>query len=272
MADLSPEFKAIKDRMKAGWMAGDFGVVAKFIEAEAEAFVARRPIQPGMRVLDVACGTGNSAIPAARAGAVVTGVDIATNLLEQGRARADQAGVRVQFDEGDAEELPYPDASFDFVITMFGAMFAPRAERAAAELIRVCRPGGQIAMANWTPTGFVGKQFRMLAVHVPPSPLVPPSVLWGDEATVRQRLRDGIADLRATRITTRFVFPFSIPETVDFFRRYFGPTQKAFEALPEERHPALRRDMEALYEEHNTATDGTVNVAAEYLEVVATRG
>lgn len=156
MTAVPSEIEALKARLKASWMAGDFGQIAKYSEPFAEQFITRRAIQPGMQVLDVVCGTGNLAIPAARAGAIVTGVDIATNLLEQARSRAKAEGLNIQFDQGDAEQLPYPDASFDFVVSMFGAMFAPRPEMVAAELVRVCRSGGRIAMANWTSDGFIG--------------------------------------------------------------------------------------------------------------------
>src|SRR5918997_2114650 len=157
MSTINPEMESLKTRLKAMWMAGDFGQVAKHIETGAEEFIARLALKPGVRLLDVACGSGNLAIPAARAGAIVTGVDIATNLLEQARARAESEGLKIQFDEGDAEKLPYADASFDIVVSMFGAMFAPRPELVAAELVRVCRPGGRIAVADWTPGGFVGR-------------------------------------------------------------------------------------------------------------------
>jgi len=174
MSTPNPEMESLKAKLKATWMAGDFGQIAKQIEQGAEEFIARLELKPGVRLLDVACGSGNLAIPAARAGAIVTGVDIATNLVEQARARAEAEGLKIQVDEGDAEDLPYDDASFDEVVTMFGAMFAPRPERVAAELVRVCRPGGRIAMANWTPTGFTGQMFKIGATHVPPPPNMPP--------------------------------------------------------------------------------------------------
>jgi SAM-dependent methyltransferase len=265
------DIETLKARLKATWVAGDFGQIAKMLESHAEEFMARRNIQPEMRVLDVACGSGNLAIPAAKAGALVTGVDIAPNLVEQARIRAENEGVKAQFDEGDAENLPYPDASFDLVVTMYGAMFAPRPERTAAELVRVCRPGGQIAMANWTPTGFTGKMFKLIASHVPPPSGMPSPVLWGDEATVRERLRDGITGLQLMPVRVLFESPFSVPETIEFWRTYYGPTHRAFAALPEDRQPALRRDLEDLWTQHNLATDGTTSVESEYLEVVATR-
>ena len=271
MTNTSSEFETLKARLKATWMAGDYGQIAKHVEHIGEQFIARRAITSGMRVLDVACGTGSLTIPAAKAGATVTGVDIATNLLEQARARAKHEGLNIQFDEGDAEQLPYPDASFDLVVSQFGAMFAPRPERVAAELTRVCRPGGKIAMANWTPRGFSGQMFKATGAHVPPPPGVPPAVLWGDETTVRERLRDGISHLQFTPLMASVKFPFSVPETVEFFRLYYGPTQRAFAALPADKQPALRHDMENLWAQHNQATDGTTHVEADYLEVVAPR-
>ena len=162
-AGTSSEMDALKTKLRATWIAGDFGQIAKYYTDEAEDFINRLNLKPGMKVLDVACGTGNLALPAARAGADVTGVDIAPNLVEQARENAKREGLNVQFDEGDAEALPYDDASFDAVVTMFGAMFAPRPELVAAELKRVCRPGGFIAMANWTPAGFIGQMFKTMS-------------------------------------------------------------------------------------------------------------
>ena len=178
----APDISMIKAQMKAIWMAGDFGQIAKFTEPTAAAFIKRRGLKQGMQVLDAACGTGNAAIPAAKAGAYVTGVDIAPNLLEAARERARRERLNIRFDEGDVEALPYADASFDLVVSMFGAIFAPRPERAAAELIRVCRPGGQIAMANWTPGGFIGEQHEALARHLPAPPGRRNPIEWGDEA------------------------------------------------------------------------------------------
>jgi len=271
MSVTDSEMDSLKKRLRAMWMAGDFGQVAKYTAPSAEEFIARLALRPGAHVLDVACGSGNLAIPAARAGAVVTGVDIAANLLEQGRARAAAEGLTIQFDEGDAEALPYPDASFDVVVSMFGAMFAPRPERVAAELVRVCRPGGRIALANWTPEGFIGHMFKLTGRHVPPPPGMPPPVRWGDEETVRERLREGVADLQMTRRVCLFDYPFPPAEVVEFFRTFYGPTQRAFAALDSDGQAALRSDLERLWSEHNRATDGTTRVEAEYLEVVATR-
>jgi SAM-dependent methyltransferase len=252
-------------------MAGDFGQIAKATASGAEEFIKRLNLQPGMKVLDVACGSGNLSLPAARAGATVTGVDIAPNLIYQARENAEREGLKIQFDEGDAEALPYRDASFDAVVTMFGAMFAPRPEVVAAELKRVCRPGGFIAMANWTPTGFVGRMFKTMSTHVPPPKGMAPPLMWGDPEIVRERLRDGFSKVDATERLLTFKFPFPPADVVQHFRKYFGPAQKAFESLDENAQLALRRDLERLWTENNKATDGTTSAESAYLEVIAER-
>jgi SAM-dependent methyltransferase len=265
------ELSALKTKLRAVWSAGDFGQIAKYYVNDAADFIKRLNLKPGMTVLDVACGTGNLAIPAARTGASVTGVDIAPNSVEQARQNAKAEGLNAKFDEGDAEALPYADASFDAVVTMFGAMFAPRPELVASELKRVCRPGGFIAMANWTPSGFIGQMFKITSKHVPPPPGMPAPVLWGVEETVRERLGEGISklDTRLQKIT--WVFPFSPAEVVEHFRLYYGPAQKALGSLDDEKGAALRKDLEELFTTNNEATDGTTRVEAEYLEVVAVR-
>ena len=272
MSATNPEMESLKTRLKGMWMSGDFGEVARRIEASAEEFIARLELKPGTRVLDVACGTGNLAVPAARAGAIVTGVDIATNLIEQARARDASEGLAIQFDEGDAEKLPYEDAAFDVVVSMYGAMFAPRPELVASELTRVCRPGGRIVMANWTPEGFIGQMFKATGKHVSPPPNMPSPLQWGAEGTVRERLREGIADLKIDRRMCVFNYPFTPAEVVEFFRLYYGPTQRAFAALDDDAQAALRKDLEQLWSEFNEATDGTTYVRGEYLEITATRG
>ncbi|HKQ79227.1 MAG TPA: methyltransferase domain-containing protein [Blastocatellia bacterium] len=270
--DMAPEMEALKAKLKATWMSGDFDRIAQSYASGAAEFVARLALQPGERVLDVACGTGNLSFPAARSGAQVIGMDIAPNLLETARVRAQAEGLEIRFDEGDAERLPYEDAAFDTVITMFGAMFAPRPEKAAAELIRVCRSGGRVAMANWTPAGFIGQMFKTISAHVAPPPGISSPVRWGDEETVRERLRDGVTSLQLTRRLISFEFPWAAPEVVEFWRAWYGPTHRAFAALDETGQQALRHDLEALWSEHNQATDGTTHVESEYLEVVAARG
>ena len=269
--EMAPEMEKLKARLKATWMSGDYGTFAKYLEPGAMEFLARLDVQPGTRMLDVACGAGQTSVPAARAGARVTGVDIATNSIEQARARAREEGLDVRFDEGDAEMLPYEDASFDLVVSLFGAMFAPRPEQVASELVRVCRPGGRIVMGNWTPEGFVGQMFKVIGKHVPPPPLMPSPLLWGAEATVRERLRDGVAELRLTKRQYPFYYPFPPSEVVEHFRTYYGPMNRAFSALDDARRDALRRDLEQLWTEHNSDTDGTTRYDSEYLEVVAVR-
>jgi SAM-dependent methyltransferase len=262
----------LRERMRATWMAGDFGKIAEFSAAEAELFVDSLGIQPGMEVLDVACGTGNLAIPAARKGARVTGVDIAPNLLEQARARASAEGLQITFQEGDAEQLPFPDADFDVVMTMFGAMFAPDPERVAAELARVCRHGGKVAMANWTPDGFTGKMFRLTGRYLPPPVELPAPTLWGDEAVASLRLTsNGVRVDSIRRRILLFDYPFPPRGVVQFFRDHFGPTRVAFSRMDEARQAEYRDDLEKLWAEHNEARNGKTLIQNEYLEVIGTR-
>ena len=271
MGTTAPDINALKARMRDVWMAGDFGVIARFVAESEKEFVTRLPIEKDTRLLDVACGTGNTTIPAAQRGANVVGVDIAPNLLEQGRTWARKAGVEVDFREGDAEQLDFPDASFDIVISVFGAMFAPRPERVAAELLRVTRPGGMIAMGNWTPTGFVGSMFALNARYVPPPAGIPAPSLWGEEAVVRQRLGDGIKRFDFSRRIAQFRYPMSPREVVQVFITYFGPTKTAFARLDAQTQAAFAADLEKLWCTHNQATDGSTAIDAEYLEVQATR-
>jgi SAM-dependent methyltransferase len=271
MSTAPVDLVALKERLRATREAGDFGVIAQMAEDEEEKFVERLDIRPGMRVLDVACGTGNTALPIAKRGADVLGVDIAANRIEQARVRAAGAGLGTRFEVGDAEQLEAPDASFDLVVSVFGAMFAPRPDVVAAELKRVCKPSGRIVMGNWTPGGHAGQMFKLTGKHVPTPPGMMPPALWGDEATVRERFRDGISDLRMTHRYLTMRFPFDEAAVVEHFRTYFGPTIRAFAALDAAGQEALRRDTEALWQENNLATDGTVQVESEYLEVIATR-
>ena len=268
-----PSIEQIKSSMRSTWMAGDFGQVAKTIARGAEAFVARLPLNPASRVLDVACGTGNVAIPLARAGHEVTGVDIASNLITQARDRAAAEHLPIRFDEGDAEQLPYPDGSFDAVVTMFGAMFAPRPELVVAEMARVLRPGGLLAMANWNPGSFSGAMFRVGGEHVPGPPGIPPPVLWGEEKVVRERLSPFFRDVRTELISINFDLPTNPAGAVAFFRRFFGPTQVAFSRLDEAGQAAFAADLEALWSGANRSPDPDKNtlVRNEYLEVTAVR-
>ena len=272
MNSSTPGMDELKERLRSTWIAGDYGQLPKKNKAQSqwtEDLISRLAIGPGTKLLDVACGTGNLCIFAARMGATATGIDIAPNLLEQARAKAESEGLEIRFDEGDAEQLPYVDASFDMVVSVFGAMFAPRPERVAAEMIRVCRPGGQIAMANWTPEGFTGEVFRTAARYVPPPEGMPSPLMWGDEDTVQERFGEHVSDLQLTRRMFPIEFPFDETETVEFFRTYFGPVKLTFEALDPEKQAGLREDLERLWKDNNRATDRTTNVEAEYLEVIA---
>jgi len=224
-------------------------------------------------VLDAACGTGNLAVVAARRGCVVSGVDFASNLLKQARIRAGMEGLRIDFQEGDVEAIPFADGEFHFVVSMFGVMFAPRPDVVASELARVTKPGGQVALACWTPTGFLGKMFNIFKAHLPPPPAGIPSPMgWGDEATVRSRLGNAFTNVRLIRRMARMRYPFPPAETVEFFRQYYGPTQRAFASLDETAQAALRRDLVELQATNNVAANtGATEVMAEYLETVAVR-
>jgi len=268
---MTTEMETLKTKLKATWISGDFGRIAESFTDGAAEFVERLNLKPGISVLDVACGSGNQSIPAARTGANVTGMDIAPNLVEQARKRAQKENLEIKFDEGDAENLPYADASFDVVMTMFGAMFAPRPELVSAELVRVCRPGGLIAMANWTPTGFIGQMFKIVGKHIAPPQNMPSPLLWGDEASVRERLGGEVSEINFKPRLITFTFPFGVSETVEFWREFYGPTHKAFAALDENAQTALRHDLEKLWSENNLAGDGTTRVESEYLEVAAFR-
>lgn len=268
---MTTEMEALKSKLRATWIAGDFGEIARSIAKGGEDFVERLNITPGMKVLDVACGTGNLAIPAARTGANVTGLDIAPNLIEQARANAEAEGLNAKFEVGDAEAMPYADGEFDVVMTMFGAMFAPRPDVTASELVRVCAPGGRIAMANWTPAAFTGQMFKTNAKYVTPPAGMPSPLLWADEAAVRERFAEGVSDLQMTRREITFTYPFGPAEVVEHFRKYFGPTQKSFESLDDAAQDALRKDLVELWTEHNHANDGTTSVTSEYLEVIAVK-
>jgi ubiquinone/menaquinone biosynthesis C-methylase UbiE len=262
--------ESLKTRLKTTWEAGDFAEIAKGIEAPAQAFIDRLDIKPGMKVLDVACGSGNLAVLAAKNGAVVTGIDIADNLIEAAKNRAAAEGLEITFEQGDAEDMPYPGDSFDLVITMFGAMFAPRPDVAAKELVRVCKSGGRIAMANWTPAGFAGQMFKLSGKYLPPPPM-PSPVLWGVPDEVKARFGDAVSDLRMTPQLADMQFNVSSDDTVELFKKYFGPTVMAFKAIDPIRHHELTGDMSTLWRENNLGADAKTHVKSEYLEVIAVK-
>ena len=260
----------IKARQQKTWSSGDYGAVAALIQPIAEGLVQAADLTAGSRVLDVATGTGNAAIAAARCLCTVTGVDYVPELLDRGRARSAAEHLPVDFVEGDAEALPAADGDFDAVLSVVGVMFAPDQERAAAELTRVCRPGGTIALANWTPDGFVGELFRTVGRRVPPPPGVRAPVEWGSEPRLRELFGDRVGDLRITR--RQFVFRFRSPaDFADYFRAHYGPTLKAFEALDDDNGKLLHADLVELAARSDVATDGSTRIPAAYVEVLATR-
>ena len=264
----APSTQDVKAAMKAMWMAGDFGVIAKMNQEWGDNFVARLGLKPGMKVLDVACGTGNQALPAARTGAHVTALDIATNLLEQARARAKTEGLDIDFIEGDAQELPFPDNHFDVVYSMFGAMFAPRFDRVAAEFIRVCKPGGLIAMGNWTPDSVPGHLFKASAKYAPPPPGMQPPSLWGVEEVVRQRFGSAV-DLKTQPRSERAQFDMPPAEVVELFSQVFGPTKMTLARLDPETQARFKAEMTGIYTAVNRHPNGGTEHDAEYLEVHA---
>lgn len=265
------DFAAVKQRQQATWASGDYAVVAARILFQAEHLCETAELQAGWRVLDVATGSGNAALAAARRGCDVVGIDYVPALLERGRIRAAAEHLDAEFVDGDAEDLPFPSASFDAVTSIYGVMFAPNHKRAAAELARVCRPGGRIALACWTPGGFIGETFRLFSRYLPPAPGLQPPVCWGDEDYQRVLFGDSAASLTTYRRTAIFRYR-SAEENIDFFRTYYGPTLRAFEALAPERRDELHRDLAELARRYNrNAGAGPLAIGADYLETVIIR-
>lgn len=266
-----PDFEAVTQVQQQIWSKGDFAMVANLVYYPAESLAEALDLVPGERVLDVASGSGNAAIAAARRtwGNVVSS-DYVPALLERGRERAAAERLEIEFVEADAQNLPFEDSSFDVVTSIYGAMFAPDQERTAAELLRVVKPGGRIGMGNWTPGGAVGTMFKTIAKHAPPPPGVPSPLAWGTEERLRELLGDGIADLRVERRISRQPFR-SADHYIEFFRTYFGPTQTAYERVGPEGEQALTDDLRNFLEAANTAGDRAMVLEAEYLEVIATR-
>lgn len=256
----------IKARQQAMWASGDFAVIGTTLQIVGELLCEGADVRAGQRVLDVAAGNGNATLAAARRFAAVTSTDYVPALLERGRQRAAAEGLAVTFQEADAEALPFPGGSFDRVLSTFGVMFAPDHSQAAAELTRVCRPGGRIGLASWTPAGFIGKLFKVTASHVPPMPGVQSPLLWGTNAHI-QELFAGAAKIEHT--TRYFVFRYrSAQHFVDVFRAYYGPTHKAFAALDADRQAALEADLIALLDKSNASGSAELVVPGEYLETV----
>jgi len=271
-AELDPALANLKGKLRAAWMDGDYAAFSAYMKPGAAEILAGWRIERGVRLLDVACGAGQTAIPAAKTGARVTGVDIASNLIEAARKQAASEGLHVQFDEGDAENLPYPEGAFDVVISLIGAMFAPRPEKVASELARVCRSGGRLYMANWTPDGMVGQMFKAVAKHVPSPQGMEPPVLWGDEATVCNRLSNGFTDIKLVRkYYPSWSYPFDVGGVVEYFRTVYGPVKRAFGSLDQAGQRALREDLETVFSTHSGTKNGTTVLQAEYLDVSAIR-
>ncbi len=265
---MTPEMSALKAKLKDTWNSGDFGKIAESFIDGAEAFVERLNLTEGTNVLDVACGTGNQSIPAARTGAKVTGVDLAPILVEKARQRAESEKLAIEVTEGDAESLDFDDASFDVVMSMFGAMFAPRPEKVAAELVRVCRPGGMIAMGNWPSDSFIGQMFKIVGSYVPPPAGMPSPLLWANQETVRARFGRSASLIRFATRTLSFRYPFGVPETIDLWLKFYGPTYKAYNALDDSGKQGLRRDLIRLWEQNNLSNNGSTHVKSDYLEVL----
>ena len=264
------DYEAVKTIQRGVWSKGDFAMIASRMQIVGEELCESVEVTPGDQVLDVACGSGNVALAAARRFGEAVGLDYVPELLEHGRERARAEGVEVQFVEGDAEALPFDDASFDVVLTTFGSMFAPNHQQAADELLRVCRPGGRIGMGSWTPDGMIGEMFKIVSSHAPPPFKVDPPPLWGTEEHVRELFGDGVSEMRCER--KYFSWRAYSPEHhVEYFREWFGPTKAAFERLDEAGQAALADDLLELNRRHNMAGDRAMVAPAAYLEVVATR-
>jgi ubiquinone/menaquinone biosynthesis C-methylase UbiE len=265
-----PDLAAVKARQKTAWSSGDYAVVGTTLQIVGEALCEAVDLRAGERVLDVAAGNGNAALAAARRFGDVIATDYVPALLQRAFERSVADHLDVEFREADAEALPFADASFDVVLSTFGVMFTPNQEQAAAEMLRVARPGGRIGLANWTPEGFIGQLFRTIGRHVPPAPGLRSPAQWGTRARIAELFEDGARDIVTAQ--RHYVFRYRSPQHwLDVFRTYYGPVLKTFGALDEPRQAALAADLVALVAEFNRAEDGTMVVPGEYLEVVVTR-
>lgn len=261
---------ALKARQQAAWASGDYAVIGTTLQIVGETLAEACDLRCDERVLDVAAGNGNATLAAARRGGIVTSTDYVQALLDRGAERARAERLNVTFETADAEALPYADASFDVVLSTFGVMFAPDHARCASEMARVCRPGGRIALANWTPDGFVGRLFKVLGRHVPPPSGAKPPALWGTEAHLRELFGDAIGTLDAPERLFHFRYR-SAGHFIEVFRSWYGPVHKAFGTLDRDGAAALERDIASLLDELNVAGPGSLVVPSAYLEVVITR-
>jgi ubiquinone/menaquinone biosynthesis C-methylase UbiE len=264
-ADLS----VIKARQQKTWASGDYAVVASRIVLASELLADAAGLRPGWEVLDVACGNGNATLAAARSGSHAVGIDYVPELLKGGRERAVAEGLDVEFRLGDAEDLPVADGSFDAVLSVFGAMFAPDHQRTADEIIRAARPGGIVGLAAWTPDGFIGQMFGVIARHVPPPPGVASPLLWGTEQHLSDLFGAAAVEAKSVRRTLTWRFA-SAEELVAFFRRWYGPALKAFEGLDPEGRTALAADLAELARQWGRDDGGTIAIPATYLETILT--
>ena len=270
-AATAPDFAAIKQRQKAAWASGDYAVVGTTLQIVGETLCEAADLRAGQRVLDVAAGNGNATLAAARRWCEVTSTAYVPALLERARERAAAERLHgIDFLEADVEALPFDDASFDAVVSTFGNMFAPNPPRVAAEMLRVCRPGGRIAMANWTPAGFIGQVFKTLGKHVPPPPGVSSPALWGTPGQIAELFGEHAAHI-ATEVR-QFHFRYrSSAHMLEVFRSYYGPILKAFAALNPTGQQALTADLLALMQQFNSAERGGLVIPSDYLEIVITR-
>ncbi|MEZ5812901.1 MAG: methyltransferase domain-containing protein [Rhizobiaceae bacterium] len=266
----APDFVAIKQKQNAAWASGDYSRIGITLQIVGEQLAEAVDPSAGASVLDVAAGNGNATLAFARRGANVTSTDYVGDLLARGRARAEADGLDVRFQIADAEALPFTDGEFDAVVSTFGVMFSPNQAQAAAELARVCRPGGRIGLANWTPSSFIGQLFKTVGAHVPPPAGVQSPALWGDENWLQTAFGASAASIEIVR--RNFIFRAETPSSfVDLFRDYYGPVHKAFLALDETAREGFHDAIEETIDRFNVATDGSMRVPGEYLEVVITR-
>ena len=268
----TPDLSLVKSRQQQTWASGDYTVIAARIVLVSEMLAEAADLHAGWRVLDVACGNGNATLAAARAGTAAVGIDYVPELVEAARDRAVTEGVDAQFYVGDAEALPFTDGEFDATLSVFGSMFAPDHQRTAAEMLRVTRPGGRIALASWTPDGFVGQMFRVMSKYVTPPPGVASPLLWGTDEHLAELFGPRVADVRAAEQTATFRFT-SAQDYVATFRRWYGPTLKAFDALDADAQRKLTADLAALAGEHDIHPDADdVAISSTYLQTVLTLG